>query len=62
MIHVIRHVFKAAHHSLKHSSRVTFKSAARVTPLAWTRAGKINKHSGSFWEKVGRWGFKFPRG
>jgi hypothetical protein len=61
VIHVIRHVFNAARHGFKHSSRVAFKSPARVTPLAWTRAAKVNKHTASFWKKVGRWGFKFPR-
>ncbi len=61
MIHLIGHLFRATHHVVKHSSKVAtvFKPAARVTPLAWMQAGKVHKHTTSFWAKIAPRGFKF---
>ena len=64
MIHVLRHLFKSAHHGVR-SVRVAGHVAeplSRATPLVWTQTGRIHKHTTSFWSKVSRWGFKFPRG
>jgi hypothetical protein len=62
MIHlVVRHLFKAVHHTLKHSSKIAnsvAKPAAQVTPLAWLQAGKAHKHTTSFWANVAN-NFKF---
>ena len=60
MIHIVRHLFKSVHHGIRHSARAA-KHAARATPLVWTQAGVMHKHTSSFWSKIGRWGFKFPR-
>jgi hypothetical protein len=62
MIHIVRHLFKAVHHSVKHSTMVTdsvLKPAARATPLVWMQAGKAHKHTVTFWAKIAHRGFKF---
>ncbi len=61
MIHLIGHLFKAAHQVVKHSSKVATvgKSVSTVTPLAWMQAGKAHQHTTKFWTKIAHRGFKF---
>lgn len=62
MIHIVRQLFKAAHHGAKHASRIassTLKPAAHVTPRAWMQAGRAHKHTASFWTKIAHGRFKF---